>query len=62
MVYIDIKMPKSCGDCPMKTLDEDIFGDYYFYCPLIQTAIRGKDKYKKRFRKCPLKEDHNGKK
>ena len=57
MIQIDIEMPKSCLDCPLKTVEEDVYGWYFYWCPPIRTAIRGKKYAKQRFRKCPLKEN-----
>lgn len=55
MIQIDIPMPKSCAECPLKTIEEDMYGDHFYYCPLIKTVIRGKSRREKRFRNCPLK-------
>ena len=55
MVQIDIPLPKSCLECPLKTIEEDFGNDYYYWCPAIKTAIRGASKNLRRFRKCPLK-------
>ena len=61
MIQIDIPMPKSCSDCPLATVNEDMCCNYYYYCPPIKVALRGKKYYKQRFRKCPLKEvNENG--
>ena len=59
MITIDIEMPKNCSECPLHTTEEDVYSWYFYWCPLIQTAIRGKKYQTKRFRKCPLKEIKN---
>lgn len=56
MIQIDIPMPESCAECPLKTVDEDMYGDYFYCCPVIKAVIRGNKRHKKRFRHCPLKE------
>ena len=56
MVKIDIPMPKSCSDCPLKTVEEDYVGDYFYWCTPIKEALYGKKYSKQRFRNCPLKE------
>lgn len=56
MVQIDIEMPKNCSVCPLKVVEEDIVGEFYYHCPLIKTAIRGNKRHTRRFRNCPLKE------
>ena len=61
MIQIDIPLPKSCSECPLTTTEEDCYGWYYYWCPLIRTAIRGKKYAERRFRKCPLKEIKNDK-
>ena len=54
MIQIDLPMPKSCCECQLKTTEEDYYGGVFYYCPAIKTAIRGKEKHEKRFRRCPL--------
>ena len=56
MIGIDMEMPKSCFECPLKTIEMDFENEFYYYCPKIEQAIRGKKYDKQRFRKCPLKE------
>lgn len=56
MIRIDMPMPKSCYECPLKTIEMDFENEFYYYCPKIEQAIRGKKYDKQRFRKCPLKE------
>ena len=51
---INIPCPKSCSECPLKVVEEDMEGDYFYYCPSIKEAIRGKKYYEQRFRQCPL--------
>ena len=59
MIQIDIPLPKSCSECPLHTVEEDITGDYFYYCPIIKTALYGKKYYEQRFRHCPLKKVEN---
>lgn len=56
MIQIDMPMPDSCAECPLKTVEEDLYGDHFYYCPIIKAAIRGKKRHIKRYRHCPLKE------
>ena len=56
MIQIDMPMPDSCAECPLKTVEEDLYGDHFYYCPIIKAVIRGKKRNIKRFRHCPLKE------
>jgi len=56
MIQIDMEMPESCFKCPLKTIEMDFENEFYYYCPKIEQAIRGKKYDKQRFRKCPLKE------
>ena len=56
MIQIDIPFPKSCANCKLKQIDLDMSGEFYYWCPLCNTAIRGKKYEERRFRKCPLKE------
>ena len=59
MIQLDLPMPSCCLRCHLKTVEEDIYGEYFYYCTPLKEAIYG-DKYKKRrFRKCPLKEIKN---
>ena len=55
MIQIDMKMPKSCRRCKLKVVEEDMCGDFFYYCPLISQVMRGKDKDKKH-EDCPLRE------
>ena len=57
MIQIDIPLPKSCFECPIKSVEEDYSSiEYFYWCPLLKVDIRGKKRHKQRFRKCPLKE------
>ena len=33
MIGIDMKMPKSCRRCKLKAIEEDMCGDFFYYCP-----------------------------
>ena len=54
MIQIDIPMPENCLKCPLKTIEEDCYGGYFYYCTPLKIAIRGKDKHEQRHRSCPL--------
>lgn len=51
MIQIDIDLPETCSDCPMK----EIYHKAY-YCNLIEDFIRGYKRYQGRDRRCPLRE------
>ena len=51
MIQIDIELPETCGDCPMK----EIYHKAY-YCGLIDDFIRGYKRYQERDKRCPLRE------
>lgn len=55
MIQIDIKMPKSCGDCHF--IDDN--GDYPYCLVLQQNRGYTFDVNMKRFPNCPLKEVDN---
>ena len=47
MIQLDLPMPSCCLRCHLKTVEEDIYGEYFYYCTPLKEAIYG-DKYKKR--------------
>ena len=51
MLQIDIDMPETCSDCPMK----EIYHTSYF-CGLVDDFVRGTERYYQRDERCPLKE------
>ena len=55
MIQIDIELPETCGDCPMK----EIYHKAY-YCGLIDDFIRGYKRYQERDKRCPLREPEIG--
>ena len=55
MIQIDIDLPETCGDCPMK----EIYHKAY-YCGLIDDFIRGYKRYQERDKRCPLREQKMG--
>ena len=55
MVQIDMEMPKTCRECRISHIEEDMNCNYYYDCGLIDDTIRGKQK-DKRHKDCPLNE------
>ncbi len=51
MIQIDIELPESCGDCPMK---ETHYKSYY--CGLIKDFVRWHERFTQRDKRCPLRE------
>ena len=51
MIQIDIELPETCGDCPMKEIHYKSY-----YCGLVGDFVRGNERYNKRDDRCPLKE------
>lgn len=51
MIQIDIDLPETCSDCPMKEIHYKSY-----YCGLINDFVRGRDRYFERDSRCPLKE------
>lgn len=52
MIQIDLPMPKSCCECQLKTIEEDCYGEVFYYCLAKKAVIR--EKKHKRYRRCPL--------
>jgi len=51
MIQIDIDLPETCSDCPMKEIH---FKSYY--CGLIKDFVRNHERYFTRDIRCPLRE------
>ena len=51
MIQIDIDLPETCSDCPMKEIHYKSY-----YCGLISDFVRGRDRYFERDSRCPLRE------
>lgn len=48
------ELPKSCFDCPLKTVENDMSNDTYYYCPITGKSISGSKRFKIRDKDCEL--------
>ena len=55
MIQINIPLPKTCSDCPIAHIEEDINATYYYDCKFINIPMYDSAR-RKRHRDCPLRE------